>query len=174
MALDIIKEDDLKNINKILSKLREEAEIVCNLLVDRGGHILSYQGFTDNFDIISLAALAAGSFASTKEIAKLVGEPEFTVMFHQGKKEHIHIGLISDSALLVIIFDDRTTIGMVRVYANQYTQELGDLLDNISDKNEKNEKIISERQAKKVKIKEDSTEDNESIGLALDAILPED
>jgi len=174
MALDIIKEDDLKNINKILSKLREEAEIVCNLLVDRGGHILSYQGFTDNFDIISLAALAAGSFASTKEIAKLVGEPEFTVMFHQGKKEHIHIGLISDSALLVIIFDDRTTIGMVRVYANQYTQELGDLLDDISNKNDENEKTISERQSKKVKTKEDSKEDSESIGLALDAILPED
>lgn len=166
MGLDIIKENDLNQINAILCKLREEAEIVCALLVDRGGHILSYQGFTDNFDIVSLAALAAGSFASTKEIAKLVGEPEFTVMFHQGKKEHIHIGLISDSALLVIIFDDRTTIGMVRVYANQYTLELGDLLDQISSDNERPKPI-----------KEGTTltqKDNGAIGDALDAILPED
>lgn len=172
MALDIIKESDLKDINKILSKLREEAEIVCNLLVDRGGHILSYQGFTDNFDIVSLAALAAGSFASTKEIAKLVGEPEFTVMFHQGKKEHIHIGLISDSALLVIIFDDRTTIGMVRVYANQYTQELGNLLDNISDKNEVAQKKF---EAKKIAQTESEVQESDgAIGSALDSILPED
>ncbi len=174
MALDIIKECDLNEINSILSKLREEAEIVCNLLVDRGGHILSYQGFTDNFDIVSLAALAAGSFASTKEIAKLVGEPEFTVMFHQGKKEHIHIGLISDSALLVIIFDDRTTIGMVRVYANQYTQELGNILDKISKKNEQAKLKHQKTKKENAEQKANPEGHNESIGIALDAILPED
>lgn len=167
MSLNIIKEKDLKLINNVLSKLREEAEVICVLLVDKGGHVFSYQGFTDSFDIVSLAALAAGSFASTKEIAKLVGEPEFTVMFHQGKKEHIHIGLVADKALLVIIFDDRTTVGMVRVYANQYSKELAEILIAM-EKNNKSE------YKKYDKNREINAADSAEISDKLDLILPDE
>jgi len=81
----------------------------------------------------ALAALLAGSFASTKEIARLVGEPEFSVLFHQGKKDHIHISLIGERTILVIIFDDRTTIGMIRLYAKEVGENLRKILDSSSD-----------------------------------------
>ena len=69
--------------------------------------------------------LLAGSFASTKEISRLVGEPEFSVLFHQGKKDHIHMSLVGERSILVVIFDERTTIGMVRLYARETAAELG-------------------------------------------------
>jgi predicted regulator of Ras-like GTPase activity (Roadblock/LC7/MglB family) len=92
--------------------------------VDKDGHLITRQGFTHSLDTTALAALLAGSFASTKEIARLVGEPEFSVLFHQGKRDHIHINLVGERSILVIIFDDRTTIGMVRLYAKEVGSEM--------------------------------------------------
>jgi predicted regulator of Ras-like GTPase activity (Roadblock/LC7/MglB family) len=100
------------------------AEAKCALLVDKDGHLITRQGFTHSLDTTALAALLAGSFASTKEIAKLVGEPEFSVLFHQGKKDHIHMCIVGERSILAVIFDDRTTIGMVRLYAKETAQEL--------------------------------------------------
>jgi predicted regulator of Ras-like GTPase activity (Roadblock/LC7/MglB family) len=86
------------------------------------------KGFTKSFDTDSIAALVAGSFATTREVAKQLGETEFTVIFHQGRNEHIHIGLVAERALVVVIFDDRTTLGMVRLYAEELTQKLTEAL----------------------------------------------
>jgi predicted regulator of Ras-like GTPase activity (Roadblock/LC7/MglB family) len=98
-------------------------------LVDEDGHLITRQGFTHSLDTTALAALLAGSFASTKEIARLVGEPEFSVLFHQGKRDHIHINIVGERSILVIIFDDRTTIGMVRLYAKEIGGELSAIFD---------------------------------------------
>jgi hypothetical protein len=57
------------------------------------------------------------------------------VLFHQGKNENIHIGLVAERALVVVIFDDRTTLGMVRLYAEELTEKLGELLIKLMEKN---------------------------------------
>jgi hypothetical protein len=57
-----------------------------------------------------------------------VGEPEFSVLFHQGKRDHIHISLVGERIILVVIFDDRTTIGMIRLHAKEASQRLLDIL----------------------------------------------
>ncbi|OGC90296.1 MAG: hypothetical protein A2W25_05790 [candidate division Zixibacteria bacterium RBG_16_53_22] len=111
-------------------RIIKEAEAKCALLVDKDGHLVTRQGFTHTLDTTALAALLAGSFASTKEIARLVGEPEFSVLFHQGKKDHIHISLINDRTILVIIFDDRTTIGMIRLYSKEIGESLKGILES--------------------------------------------
>jgi predicted regulator of Ras-like GTPase activity (Roadblock/LC7/MglB family) len=123
----VLYEDQIQQVDQALTRLIKEAEAKCALLVDKDGHLITRQGFTHTLDTTALAALLAGSFASTKEIARLVGEPEFSVLFHQGKKDHIHISLIEERTILVIIFDDRTTIGMIRLYA----KEVGDTLKKI-------------------------------------------
>ena len=123
----IIYEEEIATIDELLKKMLKGAEAKCALLVDKDGHLITRQGFTHSLDTTALAALLAGSFASTKEIAKLVGEPEFSVLFHQGKKDHIHISLVNDQMILAVIFDDRTTIGMVRLYC----REAGDKLNEI-------------------------------------------
>src|SRR3990170_3211053 len=126
----IIHEEEIEKIDRALIKLIKGAEAKCVLLVDKDGHLITRQGFTHSLDTTALAALLAGSFASTKEIARLVGEPEFSVLFHQGKRDHIHINLVGERSIMVIIFDDRTTIGMVRLYAKEIGEELGLVLSS--------------------------------------------
>lgn len=128
----VIYEEELEHINRILMKLLKGAEAKCVLLVDKDGYLVTRQGFTHSLDTTALAALLAGSFASTKEIARLVGEPEFSVLFHQGKKDHIHISLVGERTILVVIFDDRTTIGMVRLYAKEMGAELLTILTGVN------------------------------------------
>ncbi len=129
----ILYEEEIKQIEKIISKLLKGAEAKCGLLVDKDGHLITRQGFTHSLDTTALAALLAGSFASTKEIAKLVGEPEFSVLFHQGKKDHIHMSLVGERSILVVIFDDRTTIGMVRLCAKEAATDLTKIFEQIKE-----------------------------------------
>jgi len=120
----VIYEEQIEKIEKALRRLIKDAQAKCVLLVDKDGHLITRQGFTQSLDTTALAALLAGSFASTREIARLVGEPEFSVLFHQGKKDHIHITLVGERTILAVIFDDRTTIGMVRLYAKEASETL--------------------------------------------------
>lgn len=126
----VLYEDQIKQIDKALTRIIKESEAKCALLVDKDGHLITRQGFTHTLDTTALAALLAGSFASTKEIARLVGEPEFSVLFHQGKRDHIHISLIGERTILVVIFDDRTTIGMIRLYAKEVGGTLKGILES--------------------------------------------
>jgi predicted regulator of Ras-like GTPase activity (Roadblock/LC7/MglB family) len=132
----VLYEDQIKQIDQALIRIMKEAEAKCALLVDKDGHLITRQGFTQTLDTTALAALLAGSFASTKEIARLVGEPEFSVLFHQGKRDHIHISLINERTILVVIFDDRTTIGMIRLYAREVGEALKNIIEHFSDDRE--------------------------------------
>lgn len=130
----ILYEEEITQIDALLNKMLKGAEAKCALLVDKDGHLITRQGFTHSLDTTALAALLAGSFASTKEIARLVGEPEFSVLFHQGKKDHIHMSIVGERSILVVIFDDRTTIGMVRLYAKETATELTKVFEQIKAK----------------------------------------
>lgn len=140
----IIYEEEINKIDALISKMIKGAEAKCALLVDKDGHLITRQGFTHSLDTTALAALLAGSFASTKEIARLVGEPEFSVLFHQGKKDHIHMSLIGERSILVVIFDDRTTIGMVRLYARESAAELAKIFEEIQNAGNEPEGISNE------------------------------
>lgn len=129
----VIYEEEINKIESLISKMLKGCEAKCALLVDKDGHLITRQGFTHSLDTTALAALLAGSFASTKEIARLVGEPEFSILFHQGKKDHIHMSLVGERSILVVIFDDRTTIGMVRLYAKETSAELGKIFAQITE-----------------------------------------
>jgi predicted regulator of Ras-like GTPase activity (Roadblock/LC7/MglB family) len=104
------------------------AQAKCAVLVGQDGQCLAKRGFTKNLDTDALAALVAGSFASTREMAKLVGQPDFSVLFHQGAKDHIHNILVDDETILTVIFDDRTTLGMVRLYSREAAKKLRHIL----------------------------------------------
>jgi predicted regulator of Ras-like GTPase activity (Roadblock/LC7/MglB family) len=130
----IIYEQEIATIDGLLKKMLKGAEAKCALLVDKDGHLITRQGFTHSLDTTALAALLAGAFASTKEIARLVGEPEFSVLFHQGKKDHIHMSIVGERSILVVIFDDRTTIGMVRLYARETSEELTRVFKDIVER----------------------------------------
>jgi predicted regulator of Ras-like GTPase activity (Roadblock/LC7/MglB family) len=126
----VIYEEQIEKIERSLDRLIKNAQTKCVLLVDKDGHLITRQGFTQSLDTTALAALLAGSFASTREMARLLGEPEFSVLFHQGKKDHVHITLVGERSILAVIFDDRTTIGMVRLYAKETAEDLDRILSS--------------------------------------------
>jgi predicted regulator of Ras-like GTPase activity (Roadblock/LC7/MglB family) len=129
----VLYEEQIDRINAALLRLLKKGEAKCAILADKDGHLITRQGFTQSLDTTALAALLAGSFASTREIARLVGEPEFSVLFHQGVRDHIHISLVGDRCILAIVFDDRTTIGMVRLYAKETSDRLKELTTTAAD-----------------------------------------
>ena len=127
----VVYKEDIDRINKILSHLITESASAYVLLINKDGNLISQVGFSPNINVTSLAALAAGSFASTKAIATLIGETEFSVMFHQGAKENIHISLVDEDVIMVLIFDDRTNLGLVKMVAGQAKAKLGLVLADV-------------------------------------------
>ena len=124
----VFTEESMALINKTMKGLLENSDAKCAMLVDQDGKCVSKIGFTKTIDTDALSALIAGAFSSTRAMAKLVGEKDFSVLFHQGNKDHIHNVLVDDDTILTVIFDDRTTIGMVRLYSKETAQKLKDIL----------------------------------------------
>jgi predicted regulator of Ras-like GTPase activity (Roadblock/LC7/MglB family) len=123
-----IDEDAAQRINRVLLSFLTDSGAVDALLIDRSGQLLAQGGSERSLDTVSLSALAAGAFSSTAAMARLIGEPEFTMLFHQGIKENIHVAAVDDHAILLAIFDGRTTVGMVRLFAKEATAAIGAIL----------------------------------------------
>ena len=119
--------EDIDRIDKLLAEFLRLSGAKCALLIDKEGHLVTKRGELRTIDIDTISALVAGSFAATKEMARLLGEEEFTAMFHQGERDNIQLSLVGDRTLLTILFDDRTTVGMVRLYASETAKKLADI-----------------------------------------------
>jgi predicted regulator of Ras-like GTPase activity (Roadblock/LC7/MglB family) len=119
--------EDIEKIDRLLAEFLRLSGAKCALLIDKEGHLVTKRGEVRTIDMDTISALVAGSFAATKEMARLLGEEEFTALYHQGTRDNIQLSLVGDRTLLTILFDDRTTVGMVRLYANETAKKLGDI-----------------------------------------------
>jgi len=137
----VLYKEDIEIIGKSLNAFLKNANAQCALLVDKDGHLVTKEGQSATFDVDTISALVAGSFAATKQMAKLLGEEEFSIMFHQGKKDNIQLSVVGDRTILAVIFDDRTTLGMVRLYSSQVSAKLGEVFREISRRKTEGEKI---------------------------------
>ena len=102
----------------------------CALLVGRDGALLSKHGFTENVDSQAAAALSSACYAGTEALAQILGEPRFTMFYQHGASQHLQIHVVGDSALLVVVFDDRTNAGLVRLKATAAARRLARLLES--------------------------------------------
>jgi predicted regulator of Ras-like GTPase activity (Roadblock/LC7/MglB family) len=132
----ILFPEDIDQLDAILLPLTQKANLLLAVLINKDGRLLTNQGQLENVDIVSLAALVAGNTASTLAIAHLVGETEFCTMYHQGKNKHIYVASIDDNTFLSLIFDDRTNIDRVKVFARQFDRQLKEALQRVYDKSE--------------------------------------
>lgn len=140
-------QEDVDQIEKLLEEFLKLSNAKAIFLIDKEGHLVSQQGATETMHTETLSALVAGSFAATKEMARMLGESEFSVMFHQGKRDNIHISLVSDRAIGAIVFDEQTTVGMVNLYAKELIAKLEKIFN-----------IASKRIAQEHKMEEGYTE----------------
>ncbi len=127
----IITKDDLKKINYFLDKVVSSSLAHSVLLIDRSGQLIAQYGDTMDIDILSLSALTAANFGATAEIAKMLGEEEFTLLFHKGKSENVYFTAIGEHVIMVTLFDDKTSLGLIRLRINQIIDELSDVLLSI-------------------------------------------
>ncbi|PMQ02513.1 MAG: MglB protein [Dictyoglomus sp. NZ13-RE01] len=130
----IISLEDQEEIERYLGQFLNESKAKAALLVDKSGTVIGGKGTASQFDFVTISALAAGAFSATQELAKLLGEEEFSLIFHQGKRNHLHISHIEKQVLLLVIFDDSTTLGMVRLFAQKACQNLAEIIKKIREK----------------------------------------
>ncbi len=130
----VFYQEDIEAIGKILRQLIELSGAKCAMLIDKEGHMVVREGATRSFDVDSLSALVAGSFAATREMARMVGEDEFSVMFHQGQRDNLQLTLIDEQTILTVIFDDQTQLGMIRLYTQEAARELAAVFEKSKDR----------------------------------------
>lgn len=118
-------DEDERRLAAVLQKLCRDAKSRAVFLVDRSGQLLTSAGETDSVDTASLASLTAGNIAAAGGLAQLLGEREFGVLFHEGEKDHLHISVVGQRAILVVLFDNRSSLGLVRLRVKRAAEEIG-------------------------------------------------
>ncbi len=118
-------DEEYKEITAAVEKLLVEANAKCVYLVDKDGQLITSSGETRDIDATSLASLTAGNIAATGGLAKLIGEKEFSILFHEGERDNLHISVVGQRVILVVIFDKRSSLGLVRLRAKKASDELG-------------------------------------------------
>jgi predicted regulator of Ras-like GTPase activity (Roadblock/LC7/MglB family) len=129
-AMPILTIQAAGSLLKALEDFLEKSEASFALIIERGGSILSQHGeIPDTIDPTILSALAAGSFAATRELALRVGETEFSALHQQGRQSHILMSAINDEAVLMTIFGPKTTLGLVRFYSAGAVKQIAAVLE---------------------------------------------
>lgn len=132
----VMYEEEFRKIDEELQKLYQQTNAMVVFLVDKNGQLIASAGETRDIDTTSLASLTAGNIAATGGIARLLGEKEFTILFHEGEKDNIHISLIGQRVILVVIFDKRSSLGLVRLRVKKSSEMLVTIFNEITNKSE--------------------------------------
>lgn len=108
-------EDDSRRITAILDNFLVQSSARTALLVDKAGQMVATVGETPSFDSTAFASLTAADFSANDQLAKMIGEAEFGSLFHQGEQESLYLADIAGRVILVVLFDTRTTLGLVKL-----------------------------------------------------------
>ena len=137
----VFYKEDIQQIDSTLRDFLSRSKSKAAMLVDKDGHLITQEGSTERADTDTIAALVAGCFAATREMARILGEEEFTALFHQGRKDNLQLSLVGKRTILGVLFDDTTTIGMVRLYAAETARKLTSLFKKLGGRTTPDEEI---------------------------------
>jgi predicted regulator of Ras-like GTPase activity (Roadblock/LC7/MglB family) len=130
----VMYEEEFDRINAVLGRLWVDANAKLVFLVDKNGQQIAAKGNLDKVDATSLASLTAGNVAATDGLARLIGEKEFSILFHEGERDNIHISIVAQRLILVVIFDERSSLGLVRLRVRKAAAELEEVLTQMANK----------------------------------------
>ncbi len=130
----ILYEEEVVRLEEVLRRLYNDANAKAVFLIDKNGQQISAAGDVDHFDTTSLASLTAGNVAATDSLAKLIGEREFSVLFHEGQRYHIHTSSVAKQAILQVIFDERSSLGLVRLRVKRADSEFDRIFEAMTEK----------------------------------------
>ncbi|MDA3917978.1 MAG: roadblock/LC7 domain-containing protein [Deltaproteobacteria bacterium] len=125
----MFNKSQLKAIDKVISTDLIDAGIDYVIFMDMAGNtIAKHDNGKNNLDSVAFAALAAGNFAAVDAMAKLVGESEFSLLFHKGKKLSIHFSKVNDDTLLITMFTKDISLGLVRLKVSEAINQINKIL----------------------------------------------
>ncbi len=124
----ILREPEYEALLSVLRKLLVDASAKVVFLVDKDGTLLASAGDAVGFDTTSLASLAAGNIAATGGLANLIGEKEFSILFHEGERDNMHLSVVAERLILVVVFDRRSSVGLVRLRVRQASARFTDVM----------------------------------------------
>jgi predicted regulator of Ras-like GTPase activity (Roadblock/LC7/MglB family) len=127
-------EEEFERIKQLLDTLRMDASAKIVFLVDKNGQQIAGAGEVNLVDSTSLASLTAGNVAATDGLARLIGEKEFSILFHEGRKDNIHISIVGQRLILVVIFDERSSLGLVRLRVRKASADIERVLNEMDSK----------------------------------------
>ena len=123
--------EQLDGIEKVLQQDLIELGVNCVFLIDMAGNVIAnLDDGRVKHDIYSLAALAAGNFGAVSEMAKIIGEDEFSLLFHKGETESIHFSKVMTEFLLVTIFGKEISLGFLRLKVAEAIGKIKKLLES--------------------------------------------
>lgn len=135
----ILRDKESQGFHAVLKKLLTDSYAKVVFLVDKNGSLLASAGETEDFDTTSLASLAAGNIAATGGLASLIGEKEFSILFHEGERDNMHISVVANRLILVVIFDRRSSVGLVRLRVRRAAVGLERILQEVDAMAQKDE-----------------------------------
>ncbi len=124
----VLREPEYEALLSVLRKLVADASAKVVFLVDKDGTLLASAGDAVGFDTTSLASLAAGNIAATGGLANLIGEKEFSILFHEGERDNMHLSVVGERLILVVVFDRRSSVGLVRLRVRQASARFDDVM----------------------------------------------
>ncbi|MBI5328298.1 MAG: roadblock/LC7 domain-containing protein [Deltaproteobacteria bacterium] len=127
----VMFEEEFKQITAVIDRLLKEANAKIVFLMDKDGQLIAASGDTGDMDTTALASLTAGNIAATGGLAKLIGEKEFSILSHEGEKDKLHISIVGQRAIVVVIFDQRSSFGLVRLRVKKANDELNVILQKL-------------------------------------------
>ena len=125
----VMFEEEQLQINEICEGLHRDANAKAILCIDKNGQAIASAGEVESLDVTSLSSLTAGNVAATGGIASLLAEKEFAGQFHEGEKTNVHISIVGSRVILVVLFDERSSLGLVRLRVKRATVALGTVLE---------------------------------------------
>src|SRR3954454_9551301 len=143
---DVMFPEEQQQIALVCQRLHRDANAKAVLLIGRDGQPIAEAGEVGEIDVTSLSSLTAGNVAATGGISKILREKDFTSQFHEGERTHVHITLVASRAILLVLFDERSSLGLVRLRVKKSSEEMARLFDQVAVKaaNKSTPSILSE------------------------------
>jgi predicted regulator of Ras-like GTPase activity (Roadblock/LC7/MglB family) len=133
--LDLVMfEEEYKLLQEIIGRLQRDAQSKVVFLVDKNGQQIAAAGDIKSIDATSLASLTAGNVAATDGLAKLIGEKEFSLLFHEGEKDNLHISIVGKRGILVVLFDQNSSLALVRLRVKKSSKELQEIFERVEER----------------------------------------
>ena len=129
-----IYEEDYWAINSVLEDLLKSSNTRSGLLIDRTGQLISNVGTPPDFDVVAFASLCAADFEANNQLAQLIGEKDFSTLYHQGIDQSMYLARIARDVILVVLFDKSTTLGLVRLRVKRAVEELSAIIERLFEK----------------------------------------